>query len=256
MKKLDKIKHYDTIILLLSIISIISLFSELTFQLSNNQLFFFNTLDNIIWIIFVFDYFYRLFNNDNKLNFIKNNKIDLLSIIPTSSFFQAFKLLKSLKFLKFLKLLKLTFFIGRYIKSLKIFLKFNNFHYSIITTIFIILIGTILISFVENMSISDALWWSFVTTTTVGYGDISPTSNIGRLIAAILMLVGIGFLGILTGNIATYFLTKKNNTFKDHILKEISSKIEKDFDTLSNDDLNDIFKILKSLKNSNFQDQD
>jgi len=44
------------------------------------------------------------------------------------------------------------------------------------------------------MSFSDALWWSFVTTTTVGYGDLSPVSGTGRFIASLLMIVGIGLI--------------------------------------------------------------
>jgi len=58
-------------------------------------------------------------------------------------------------------------------------------------------------------SFDDALWWSFVTATTVGYGDISPVTTPGRIIAAILMLTGIGFIGMLTGVISTFFISKK-----------------------------------------------
>jgi voltage-gated potassium channel len=54
-------------------------------------------------------------------------------------------------------------------------------------------------------SIGDAFWWSIVTATTVGYGDISPTTTEGRLIAIVLMLVGIGFISIFTATIASFF---------------------------------------------------
>jgi len=45
-----------------------------------------------------------------------------------------------------------------------------------------------------------------VTTTTVGYGDISPHTAIGKLIAVLLMIIGIGFISMLTGTISTYFI--------------------------------------------------
>jgi len=50
----------------------------------------------------------------------------------------------------------------------------------------------------------DALWWSIVTATTVGYGDLVPVTRGGRLLALILMTVGVGFVSILT----SYFVTK------------------------------------------------
>ncbi len=56
------------------------------------------------------------------------------------------------------------------------------------------------------MTFSDALWWNMVTTTTVGYGDISPETPGGRILAGILMIVGIGFLGMVTGSVATCFV--------------------------------------------------
>lgn len=52
----------------------------------------------------------------------------------------------------------------------------------------------------------DAVWWSFVTATTVGYGDLSPETAVGRIIASILMLVGIGLIGSLTSAITSFFL--------------------------------------------------
>ena len=85
------------------------------------------------------------------------------------------------------------------------------------------------------MRFIDALWWSFVTASTVGYGDISPQTGLGRLIASILMLVGIGTIGMLTGTIATYFtnvekdLTSTNET-ENFILnsKEFTEKEKKE----------------------------
>ena len=56
----------------------------------------------------------------------------------------------------------------------------------------------------EAVTLADALWWAAVTVTTVGYGDISPASTTGRAVALIVMLVGIGFTSLLTGQIAGF----------------------------------------------------
>ncbi len=52
----------------------------------------------------------------------------------------------------------------------------------------------------------DGLWWSFVTLTTVGYGDLSPTTTGGRIAAVFLMIVGIAFLGTIAATLASYFV--------------------------------------------------
>lgn len=52
----------------------------------------------------------------------------------------------------------------------------------------------------------DALWWSFATTTTVGYGDITPVTDIGKIIGICLMLIGVGIFGVYTALFARAIL--------------------------------------------------
>ena len=55
-------------------------------------------------------------------------------------------------------------------------------------------------------SASDALWWVFVTITTVGYGDRYPVTNVGRAVAVLVMIAGVGLFGTLSGFLANQFL--------------------------------------------------
>ena len=66
--------------------------------------------------------------------------------------------------------------------------------------------GVALGFFEENLGFFDALWWSVVTVTTVGYGDITPVTLGGRIAGILLMLSGIGFIGILTATLAGLFV--------------------------------------------------
>ena len=53
----------------------------------------------------------------------------------------------------------------------------------------------------------DGVWWAASTMTTVGYGDISPKTTSGRIVGLVLMVVGIGFVALLTGAVAQRFLS-------------------------------------------------
>ena len=124
----------------------------------------------------------------------------------------------------------------------------------VIATVICIIFGGIAIHFAEGMNITDGLWWSFVTATTVGYGDISPATIPGRIVATILMIVGIGLIGSLTSTITALFFqrTKQDNphSAKEKIIASIQEQLN-DFDSLTDEDLNTICCTLQSLRKNN-----
>ena len=76
----------------------------------------------------------------------------------------------------------------------------------------------------------DALWWSFVTMTTVGYGDLFPTSTEGRVIGAILMTTGIGLLGSVLATLAAKITDHEQEDENTKILvqlEQISTRLER-----------------------------
>jgi voltage-gated potassium channel len=80
------------------------------------------------------------------------------------------------------------------------------------------------------VSFGDALWWALTTTTTVGYGDIYPTTTEGRLIAVLLMLTGIGVIGMFTATIASFFMIEEEQGELDDVrerLEQIEAKLDR-----------------------------
>lgn len=249
---MNKKLYYEIFIAILSLIVCIIIIVQLALDLSNEAIYALNLADNIIWIIFVLDYAVRFINSENKIKFIKNNKIDLLSILPFDNIFQSlriFRFARILRLAKLAKLARLVVVLYKFKERADNFLNTNNFQYMLLVTIITVFLGACGISVTENKTFADSLWWSFVTTTTVGYGDISPSTDVGRIIASILMIIGIGFVGMLTGTIATYFLSDKNKhkTYKNEVVETIQEKLN-DFESLSREDLEDMHRVLLSLK--------
>jgi voltage-gated potassium channel len=241
---------YEILMMVLSLLVVIIAMIQLSIEvpISINKVL--SYIDFIVWLIFVADYALRLIKAKDRKGFILHNKIDLITILPFNSLFRALRIIKIVKVVRLLKLTKGILFLSRFTTKLEVFLKTNNFNHVLGITIFTIFVGAGLMSVVENMSFADSIWWSFVTVTTVGYGDLSPTTNIGRIIASVLMLIGIGFIGMLTGTIATYFLSKKKagkRTYREDVLQGIKESLN-DFDTMSKEDIFIMYQVMLSLK--------
>ncbi len=108
---------------------------------------------------------------------------------------------------------------------------------------FVILLGTFVMYGIESQvpnskikTILDALWWCVATVTTVGYGDIVPVSNIGRIVALFYMFFGISMIAILLSVIT-------NNVYKRRFEKEEREKREQDIIYLKNQLMNRLSEI-------------
>jgi voltage-gated potassium channel len=75
---------------------------------------------------------------------------------------------------------------------------------------------------------SDAIWWGYVTVTTVGYGDRYPVTNAGRIVGVLVMTVGVGLFGVLTGFLANAFLrpTSKEEAPEDQRLDVLLTRLD------------------------------
>lgn len=216
MKKYSKFYSYSIVFLALISISLVILDFSNILNISERP---YSYIDNSILIIFALDYLVRFYKSDNKLVFFKRNIFDLIAIIPFDSVFSFFRVARVFRLAKIGRLAKIARVIGvtgKLTRNTKTFLSTNGFFKIIYVSIVLIVISSLTYSYAENVPYIDAFWWALVTTTTVGYGDISPATPLGRLAAIILMFLGIGFIGMLTSTITEFF----NKTDKEDVSEE------------------------------------
>lgn len=178
-------------------------------------------------IIFTLEYAVRIWVAHNKKKYIFSfyGMVDLFSILPTylSLYFvgaHSLLVIRALRLLRIFRVLKLVQFVGegneltRALRDSKY--KIIVFLWAILTIVLIV--GTLmyLIEGPENgfESIPQSVYWAIVTMTTVGYGDISPQTPLGQLIASLMMILGYGIIAVPTG-IVTAEMTRGNHQSKE-----------------------------------------
>jgi voltage-gated potassium channel len=118
--------------------------------------------------------------------------------------------------------------IGRAIQAERSLTSGTTFRFVALLTVFVVVVsGAAQAAFNANEfdSVWDGVWWAVVTVTTVGYGDLYPTDVEGRIIGIVVMLVGIGFISVLTATMASLFI--KTDTGSDEVLETLR-RIEAD----------------------------
>jgi voltage-gated potassium channel len=166
-------------------------------------------------------------------HFFRRSWFDLLIVLFSPPFLgpeylqgvRAVRVFRSVRVLRAFRLLRVLAIAGIALENAKNILQRRRFHYVVLATTITLFIGALAVYSAEHgrnehiNTVGDALWWSVVTATTVGYGDISPTTTEGRFIAIGLMLVGVGFIGIFTATIASFILDPNQERHADNFTR-------------------------------------
>jgi len=207
-------KRFAYFIQFLIIVSVITFSIETLPDLKPQTRVVLNAIEAFCVIIFTFEYLARIYVANHKLKFIFSffGIIDFLAILP---FYLAFGIdLRSLRLLRMFRLFRL-FKLVRYNKAIRHFanamkLAKEQIILFMIITIMLIYFAAVGIYYFENeaqpehfSSIFSSLWWSIVTLTTVGYGDVYPVTVGGRIFTFFMLLIGLGIVAIPTGIISS-----------------------------------------------------
>jgi voltage-gated potassium channel len=204
-----KITWLDMIVVVLSVYVLATLLLELFVPMSHELTRLLLIIDDAICVVFLIDFGVRFYRAPDKLHFMKWGWIDLLASIPTAHMFhagRAFRLVRVLRVLRaFRSVRHLIFHLYRSPAQ-------GTFASVVLIAVLLIIFSSIVILEVEtapNSNIKtaeDALWWSYVTITTVGYGDYYPVTTFGRLVGLLLMTAGVGLFGTFTAYVASWFV--------------------------------------------------
>jgi voltage-gated potassium channel len=211
-KSEKKIGLLNMLVLVLSVYVLGALLIDTFFKLPPETSKLLNYIDNVVCGFFFIEFCIRFRQADNKLQFMKWGWLDLISSIPMLDFFRAGRAIRLFRLLRVIKAFRSTKNLVNHIFANKVQGAFAS-----ISTIAILLVifSALAILQVEtdpNSNIKtaeDAIWWSYVTVTTVGYGDKFPVTTEGRIIASVLMTAGVGLFGTFTAFVSSWFLAEK-----------------------------------------------
>ncbi len=210
---------YEIFIGLLAIISIIDWILTVIPSVSSNTKDVLNIIQYFLTIFFLADFFYRFFTAKSKSQYFFRDFgwADMLSCWPNDGFriFRIFRLVKVYRLLK-------NYGYKRIISEIRTNRAQMAIYIVVVLVLLVVQIGSVWVLRFESTSPDaniktggDALWYAFVTITTVGYGDRYPTTGAGRLAGIALMVCGVGIFSVFTGFIANSFLAPAKKKEKD-----------------------------------------
>jgi voltage-gated potassium channel len=160
-------------------------------------------LDWCIWGMFAANLAIMLFVVPDRRRWLANNPLDVLIVVLTPPFLPA-----TLKLARVLPIVRLLWIVAIAHRLRKVF-SLEGLRYAALVVFTVVVGGGVVFVAVEpgqDLSTWDGLWWATETVTTVAYGDIYPTTALGRIVATVVMTAGIGFVALLTGALAQRFL--------------------------------------------------
>src|SRR5262249_37764147 len=154
----------------------------------------------LIWSFFVLDLAVDLRFSEGRRHRVRTHLLDLAIVVLSFPLLPAAlaltRLIRLVRTFRVLRLVRIAGVTLRAVPALKATLIRHELLYVASVSGFLILAGASLMTVIEPETVKgdlqNAIWWAIVTASTVGYGDISPSTTVGRLVAIFMMLAGIG----------------------------------------------------------------
>ncbi len=215
-------------LLVLALLMVPLLLAPLAFHLSAGQERVVFALDWLIWGIFAADLLIRTWLAPRKLSYLRQHWFDVLIVVLP--FLRPLRLAWSARALRVLAAARVLAYLARASHVTRTILIRHGVQSSLAFLAAVLAVSVIAIYFAERSnggpidSLDTAVWWAITTATTVGYGDTYPVTPLGRGIAVVLMIVGIGVFAVLTASVAAFLFESAEpsaDPASDEVLEEL-----------------------------------
>ena len=226
-----RVIYLELVVLVLSLYSLGALIAELFFSLDAETRLLLRRFDDVICGVFLLDFVVHWTLAPSKAAFWRMGWLDLLSSIPEVSWLRWGRVFRIFRILRALRSARAVY---QHLSAERAKGTFVMVGLVLMTAV---LLATIAVFELERgaprsniHTPGDALWWAFVTITTIGYGDHYPVTFAGRSVAVILVVFGLSFFGTFTAYVASFFLEKtqlKEESEIQSLIREVRRLREK-----------------------------
>ncbi len=184
--------------------------------------------DWAIWIVFATALALDTFYAESPARHLQSHPIDIAVVVLSFPMLPTLlALTRLIRLIRIFRVLRVGAIAARSMRALKATIGRRELLYVCSICLTLMIAAAVSLVVIEPNTVGDsfpnALWWSVVTVTTVGYGDIAPVTIPGRIAAVVIMLVGLGVVSTLSASIAAYFVDQGNQSE----LRQIEERLER-----------------------------
>ena len=211
--RIERMTELPLVLLAFAMIPLLAAAASFLWDLSPEGEYVVFILDSFVWAVFAADLVVKIAIATDRWGYIRRHWLDVLIVL--------------IPFIRPLRILRIIVYIGRGFEGAA---RLARIDYVLVYAIGLVLIVATVVTTAERGSGSpleqfpNALWWAIVTATTVGYGDMVPTTAIGKAAGVVLMLGGIGLFGAVAANLASLLVTRPHdNTALEDLAQEVKA---------------------------------
>ena len=236
-------RRFDIVLIIAIALSLIILFIESLPGLSPTAKLVFNILEGLLTVLFTVEYLVRLYCAESRRGYACSlwGIIDLIAVLPPylTFFFPGARfmlILRSFRFLRIFRIFRLFSFINE--GQLLLNALGRSFHkiavYFLFVFVLVVCLGTLMFMIESNYpnssftDIGTSIYWAITTLSTVGYGDITPSTFIGRLLSAFIMLLGYTLIAVPGGIVTASFIDASREATPDGCCPRCHAKVREE----------------------------